>query len=131
VCGALVATALLSAETASATAVTQVPCSVGGSDGLIAAIKAANRAGAGTLELAKGCTYTLTAPDNGTDGGDGLPVLTGQITINGSTGTTIARSSAFGTPEFRIIEDGEHGVVSITHLTATSRRPVAASTTPT
>lgn len=118
-CGAVVATAILSAGTASATAVTQVPCSVGGSDGLIAAINAADKAGAGTLELAKGCTYTLTTPDNPTDGGNGLPVLTGEITINGSGGTTIARSSAPGTPDFRIIEVAQHGNVSITNLTIT------------
>ena len=87
--------------------VTQVPCVVNGPTGLIAAIDAANTAGGGTLDLAHGCTYTLTQVDNPTDGGNGLPVLAAPITIAGSGGTKIDRSAAPGTPDFRILEVAE------------------------
>ena len=102
---------------ASTSRTVQVPCSVGGPHGLIAAIKAANRAGGGVLNLAGRCRYMLRSRNNTTDGGNGLPVLTGHITINGRRGTTIARSSARSTPEFRVIEVGKRGNVAITHLT--------------
>src|SRR3954469_8643607 len=59
-----------------------VRCSVAA---LVTAISAANSAGgARTLNLARGCTYTLVDPDNAANG---LPVITGEITINGSHST--------------------------------------------
>ncbi len=114
--GAVMATTAAAAPSA---AVTKVPCAVDGTQGLIAAIDAANLAGKGTLELAKGCTYTLTHANNDTDGGNGLPVLTGQVTIVGDRGTTIARSAAPTTTDFRIFEVAEHATVSITGVTIT------------
>ncbi len=70
--------------------------------GLIAAINTANAtSGADTINLAPGGTYTLTAVDNTSAGANGLPIITSQITINGN-GATIQRSSAAGTPSFRI-----------------------------
>ena len=71
--------------------------------GLIAAINAANAsAGADTINLAAGGTYTLTTMDNsGYYGATGLPVITSPITINGN-GATVQRSSAPATPDFRI-----------------------------
>jgi hypothetical protein len=67
--------------------------------GLIAAINAANTSPApNTINLASGGTYTLTAVDNGVNG---LPAITNPMTINGN-GATIQRSSAAGTPNFRI-----------------------------
>ncbi len=91
---------------------------VSGTCTLIDAINAANTdtavgdcsAGSGedTIELEAGATYTLTAIDNTTDTGDnGLPVITSQIIINGN-GAIIERSSAAGTPYFRIIENQSH-----------------------
>src|SRR6266508_147517 len=72
----------------------------GDSAGLIAAINTTNSAGADTITLAAGCTYTLTAVNNnGVNGPNGLPVLAGALTINGN-GATIARSAAVGTPQF-------------------------------
>jgi hypothetical protein len=111
--------AVTAATAAGASAATQVPCSVGGPSGLIAAIKAANQAGEGRLELAAGCTYRLTVPDNPTDGGNGLPVLTGRIAINGGEGTTIARSMSSDTLDFRILEVAEHATVSVKGVTIT------------
>lgn len=80
-----------------------VPC--GSAGALVAAIAQANSAGAGTLVLTAGCVYTLTKVDN-TDvffGANGLPVITGQVSVVGR-GATIARSTAAGTPAFRIVE---------------------------
>jgi len=75
-----------SASLASASAT--VPCSGGGA-GLVAAMTAANAAGGGTINLAAGCTYSLTSANNMTGGGNGLPVVSTSITINGN-GATIA-----------------------------------------
>ena len=71
--------------------------------GLIAAINTANAsAGADTINLAAGGTYTLTAVDNINNGESGLPAITSEITINGN-GATIQRSSGVGTPSFRVL----------------------------
>jgi hypothetical protein len=84
----------------------EVPCSGpgGGSAGLIAAINNANSGGGAIINLAPRCTYRLTAPDNASNGGNGLPVITSQITLNGFH-TTIAGNRS----NFRILEvDGAH-----------------------
>jgi len=81
-------------------------------NGLIAAINAANASpGGDTINLAPSGTYTLTyiaGPDSW-HGPTGLPIVQGpsdmlreSLTINGN-GSTIQRSDAPGTPEFRII----------------------------
>ena len=65
---------------------------------LIGAINAANRnAGADTIALAPGGTYTLTQVDNPRFGPNGLPAITSEITIEGN-GATITRSGSSGTP---------------------------------
>jgi chitodextrinase len=91
-----------------------IPCTT--SD-LIAAISAANgQAGGGTVTLAAGCVYTLTAVNNSTDGGTGLPVITGTVTIAGSA-ATIARSTAPGTPTFRLFDVASSGSLALDSLT--------------
>jgi hypothetical protein len=91
-----------------------VACSV---PSLVAAVNAANAAaGGGTVTLPAGCVYTLTAANNSTDGGTGLPVITGNVTVQGN-GATIARSSAAATPAFRMFD-----VASAGHLTLHSLR---------
>jgi hypothetical protein len=79
-----------------------VPCSGagGGAAGLVAAIAAANAGGGGGVNLAPGCTYSLTSANNTAPGlgASGLPVITTPITINGS-GATIAGNNS----NFRII----------------------------
>jgi hypothetical protein len=96
---ALLALTFLPAGTALATAGASVPCSGsgGGAAGLIAAINAANSGGGGTIKLAAGCTYRLTAPNNsGALGPNGLPIITSTITIKGtgrpSSGAALRRS---------------------------------------
>jgi hypothetical protein len=99
----------------------KVPCygTGGGAAGLIAAINAANAAGGGTISLAPRCTYTLTAANNDSFGGNGLPVITARITIAGAH-ATIARSSVPGTEPFRVFEvDGPGGSLAASALTIT------------
>src|SRR3982751_3223848 len=75
--------------------------------GLRAAIVAANGNGeSDTINLADGGTYTLTAVDNFVNGSNGLPEIRNDaagldLTIDGH-GATIQRSTAPGTPEFRL-----------------------------
>src|SRR5262245_34919598 len=87
--------------------------------GLIAAIKAANSNGQGNVDpgnvinLEPSGRYLLTAPDNDTDGPNGLPTITSILTIgNGIPArtalATIQRSK--GAPPFRIL-----------HVSATGR----------
>jgi hypothetical protein len=118
VLGALVAFAGLPAGVALAGTGINVPCSGpgGGAAGLVAAINAANAARGGTISLAPRCTYTLTAADNNSFGGNGLPVITTPIIIAGAH-ATIARHSA---QHFRIFEvDGPGGSLAASALTIT------------
>ena len=85
--------------------------------GLIAAVNAANTAGGGTINLAFGCTYTLTTADNPTDGGNGLPVVNTAITINGR-GSTIARVAPSASL-FRIMEVSTTGALTLNLVTIT------------
>src|SRR5262249_5010074 len=75
-----------------------VPCSGvgGGAAGLVAAVDAANASGGGTINLASGCTYSLTSANNTVPGlgANGLPVITAPITINGGSGATISGNNS-------------------------------------
>jgi hypothetical protein len=77
---------------------------------LIAAINSATSGDTITLEA--GCTYTLTVPDNGSNG---LPIIDKTLTFEGN-GATIERSSDGGTPEFIIIWV-EGGDLTVNNLT--------------
>ncbi len=93
-----------------AAAQSNVPCAAGQA-GLVAAINAANFAGGGTINLAAGCHYSLTTPDNGENG---LPVVTSQIAVNGNAATID------GTGSVRILEvDGPGGSLSLQNVTLT------------
>lgn len=86
---------------------------------LVSAISAANgTSGGGTVALTSGCTYTLTASNNtgNGDGPTGLPVITGNVTIQGN-GATIARSSASGTPAFRLLDVAAGGSLTLSAVT--------------
>ncbi|MFC7242119.1 right-handed parallel beta-helix repeat-containing protein [Catellatospora aurea] len=79
---------------------------------LIAAINTANTTpGADTLTLTRRCTYALVAADNP---GNGLPIITGQITINGNGATITRRTYA---PNFRILHVGDTGTLVLNNLT--------------
>ncbi|WP_331721170.1 hypothetical protein [Streptomyces sp. NBC_00454] len=111
VAGALVA---VPAPAAHAVAPVQVRCAV---PDLVAAINAANSSpGPDTLQLARECTYKLTAPDPANPG-NGLPVITSEITIDGR-GATIRRDEhGHKVPKFRILLVGPTGNLTLTHTT--------------
>ncbi|MFF7715859.1 hypothetical protein [Streptomyces sp. NPDC007988] len=78
--------------------IVDVPCSV---PHLLTAIRAANGTAAPeTLRLAPGCTYRLTAGANPFHPVNGLPVVTGTLTVDGQ-GATITRVAT--APRFRIL----------------------------
>ncbi|PZR79969.1 MAG: riboflavin synthase [Candidatus Aeolococcus gillhamiae] len=86
-----------------------VPCrgAGGGAAGLVGAVDQANASpGPDTINLAGGCSYVLTAADNP---GNGLPVVTGQVSIRGN-GATIRRSSP---SPFRIFDVGPGANVNL------------------
>ncbi len=109
----LVAGALLIAQGAwqgSAGAAVTVGCTT---TALVNAITTANGAGSPqTLNLAPSCTYNLTAAAaTGTRGADGLPIITGNITLVGNH-TTIRRASD---DLFRLLEVA--GTLSVRGIT--------------
>jgi hypothetical protein len=86
---------------------------------VIADINAANAAGgANSITLVAGTTFTLSAADNATDGGNGLPVITSgdNLTITGN-GDTIQRSTASGTPAFRLFDVSNGASLALANLT--------------
>ncbi len=112
----LVVAALGSAAVATPALAATVPCTA--SD-LISAISTANGSG-GTVTLTSGCVYTLTAVNNTTDGGGvGLPVISGNVTVQGN-GATITRSTASGTPVFRIFDVSSSGSLTLSSLTVSN-----------
>ena len=83
---------------------------------LVSAIATANStSGGGTVTLASNCTYTLTGANNSTDGGTGLPVITGKVSVIGN-GATITRSTSSGTPTFRFFDVAKSGTLTISNL---------------
>jgi hypothetical protein len=93
---------------------------------LIADINAANKAGgANTIMLTAPTTspYVLTAVDNTTNGANGLPVISGggkksadNLTIVGN-GDTIERSTASGTPDFRVFDVAKGNSLTLQNVT--------------
>jgi hypothetical protein len=86
---------------------------------LVADINAANLAGgANTITLAPGAAFTLTAADNTTDGANGLPVIAAgdDLTIQGN-GAVIERSTAAGTPPFRLFDVTAGASLTLANLT--------------
>jgi hypothetical protein len=86
---------------------------------LIADINAANAAGGpNTITLAAGTIFVLSAVDNTTLGATGLPVIAANdnLTIAGN-GDTIERSTASGTPAFRLLEVASGGALALSNLT--------------
>jgi hypothetical protein len=86
---------------------------------LIASINAANLAGgSNTITLKARTTFTLTVADNSTDGATGLPVITANdsLAINGN-GNTLERSTATGTPAFRLFDVAAGASLTLSSLT--------------
>ncbi len=91
-------------------------------DKLIAAITLANARGGAMLDLAKGCTYLLTAAIDDA----GLPAVTTPITLNGGKHTTITRAAA--ADQFRILTVDTGGDLTLNHLTITGGQTTNAGT---
>lgn len=88
---------------------------------LIGAITAANQSPeADTITLVPGKTFTLTASNNyeSNAGATGLPVIaaTGALTISGN-GDVLERSTAAGTPEFRLFRVAAGAALTLQNLT--------------
>lgn len=90
---------------------------------LVAAITAANdevaNPGPDTITLSG--NVTLTAVNNVTSGGNGLPLITSEITIEGA-GFTIARNA--GAPSFRILRVDASGNLTLNNTTITGGNAV-------
>ena len=100
--GGLVAVALAGAAVVGTAPVAEaktiiVRCST---PALVNAINTANSLGTATVRLSANCVYDITTPATATDG---LPVITGNITVVGGPGTTIRRGPAVAAL-FRIFE---------------------------
>jgi hypothetical protein len=81
---------------------------------LITAIQnATTTTGATTITLAANTPFDFTSADNSTDGGNALPVITGNITIVGN-GDTIERT---GTTPFRLFDVASGGSLTLEGLT--------------
>ncbi|MGZ8226535.1 MAG: choice-of-anchor Q domain-containing protein [Methylococcaceae bacterium] len=74
--------------------------------------------GADTLALVAGSVTTLTAVNNNTVGPNGLPTITSPITITGNA-PTIERSSASGTPTFRLFNIAKTGSLTLNNVKLT------------
>jgi len=68
--------------------------------------------GADTINLEHNEVYPLTEVHNNGDGPNGLPSVTSVITINGH-GSTVSRSTAEGTPNFRLFHVAETGTLTL------------------
>jgi hypothetical protein len=84
-------------------------------DELIAAVQRATSDGGATLELAKKCTYTLTAYEYG----NGLPVIKAPVKIHGN-GSTITRAA--NAADFRFFEVEAGGHLTLRHVTLKNGR---------
>ena len=88
----------------------RVPCSA---NALAAAITTANGLGGAVLSLPDGCTYdvaTAAAP------GDGLPVITGAVTMAGGPNTVIQR---VGATAFRLLDVAAGGTLIMNSVSVT------------
>jgi hypothetical protein len=85
-----------------------VPCN---SSDLVTAINQANSARSAVLLLSRGCNYVLTTAATGDDG---LPSVTGRITLIGGHGTQISRASSAG--PFRILDVATGGSLTLVNL---------------
>ena len=92
-------------------------CPAGDVACLIAAINTANANGeANTITLEAG-TYTLTAVDNDTDGPNGLPSVTGVVTIKGAGADATILERDASAPAFRLGHVAATGNLTFDSLT--------------
>jgi hypothetical protein len=98
------------------------PCAAGDVACLIAAIHAANRTPEpDTIRLAAG-TYLLTTVDNTTDSPNGLPSVTGPLTLQGAGADESVIARPPNAPAFRLLHVAPIGVLTVQALTMTGGR---------
>jgi hypothetical protein len=85
-----------------------VPCSGGA---LAAAITTANGLGRAVLSLPAGCTFNVATPATAADG---LPIITGSVTLAGGQNTAIKR---VGSAAYRLLEVAAGGTLIVNHVT--------------
>ena len=94
-------------------------CSSGNVTCLIAAINKANlKGGPHTILLDPG-TYTLTQVDNDNDGPNGLPIITGKLTIRGGSPGEAVIQRDVNAPRFRIFHVAVGAIVTLDALVLT------------
>jgi hypothetical protein len=81
-------------------------------------IKDIKHGGLNTITLVANTTFDLTVVNNKNDGPTGLPVIASNcnVTIDGN-GDTIERSTAAGTPDFRLFDVAGGGSLTLNSLT--------------
>jgi uncharacterized repeat protein (TIGR01451 family) len=88
--------------------------SISTTSALIAAIHSANSSGTSTtLTLAPGVLFNFVAADNSADGGNALPVITGNITIVGNNDILVRT----GTDPYRLFDVATQGALTLQNLT--------------
>ena len=80
---------------------------------------AGNLSGPDTVSLPSNGSFTLTGIHNSQYGATGLPVINSAVTIAGN-GSTIKRSTAAGTPNFRILAVDTSGNLTLQNVTIRS-----------
>ena len=97
---------------------------------LVAAVRAANAVSEpSTIQLADG-TYTLTAVDNDTTGPNGLPSVTGVVTIRGSDAARTIVERAAGASAFRLLYVAPTGTLTLEALALRGGHAVGTGQTP-
>jgi hypothetical protein len=92
-------------------------CRNGDAACLITAINMANANGQANTITLKAGTYTLTAVDNNTDGPNGLPAITSELTIKGTSAATSILERDTSAPTFRILNVAAAGTLTLQGLT--------------
>jgi len=92
-------------------------CAGGDVDCLIDAMYEANANGEENTVTLQAGTYTLTAVDNDTDGPNGLPSVTGNLTITGAGADTTILERAADAPLFRLLHVAAGGTLALHWLT--------------
>ena len=105
--------------------VVEFTCAAGEVACLIEAINQANANGEATTITLEAGTYTLTAINNTTDGANGLPSVTGVVTIQGAgaDATVIERDAS--APGFRLVRVAATGSLTLQGLTLRQGRALS------
>ncbi len=108
-----------SAALAAPSATVNLPCSV---SALTTAINQANAGtGPGTIVLQRNCNYSVFTP---AIAGTAFPTITKTITLSGGPGTVLSRSQ-FAIQNFRILNVGGPGNLTVTGVTITNGRSLS------